>query len=108
MLILPIGYAAPTQPLPDILLFSNLGAIKLEAALWAFHHSDHFRDGCLIAVNLGDDADTTGAVLGANCRASDGVEGILAGCLTKLHRRADFEALARQLHAGSTMRVGGG
>jgi ADP-ribosyl-[dinitrogen reductase] hydrolase len=36
----------------------------LEAALWAFHNSDSFREGCLLAVNLGDDADTTGAVYG--------------------------------------------
>ncbi len=36
----------------------------LEAALWAFHKTDSFKDGCLLAVNLGDDADTTGAVYG--------------------------------------------
>ena len=36
----------------------------LEAALWAFHRSETFRDGALLAVNLGDDADTTGAVYG--------------------------------------------
>lgn len=37
---------------------------SLEAALWAFYHSKSFKEGCLIAVNLGDDADTTGAVYG--------------------------------------------
>ena len=37
---------------------------SLEAALWAFHRSESFRDGALLAVNLGDDADTTGAVYG--------------------------------------------
>ncbi len=37
---------------------------SLEAALWAFDRSDSFRDGALLAVNLGDDADTTGAVYG--------------------------------------------
>ena len=37
---------------------------SLEAALWAFYHTDNFRDGALKAVNLGDDADTTGAVYG--------------------------------------------
>ena len=37
---------------------------SLEAALWAFYHSHSFREGCLLAVNLGDDADTTGAVYG--------------------------------------------
>ncbi len=36
----------------------------LEAALWAFATTDSFRDGCLRAVNLGDDADTTAAVYG--------------------------------------------
>ena len=37
---------------------------SLEAALWAFYHTDNFRDGALKAVNLGDDADTTGAIYG--------------------------------------------
>jgi ADP-ribosylglycohydrolase len=37
---------------------------SLEAALWAFHRSASFREGCLLAVNLGDDADTTGAIYG--------------------------------------------
>lgn len=37
---------------------------SLEAALWAFYNSHSFREGCLLAVNLGDDADTTGAVYG--------------------------------------------
>lgn len=37
---------------------------SLEAALWAFHNTDNFADGACMAVNLGDDADTTGAVYG--------------------------------------------
>ena len=37
---------------------------SLEAALWAFATTDDFREGALKAVNLGDDADTTGAVYG--------------------------------------------
>lgn len=37
---------------------------SLEAALWALDRSDSFREGALLAVNLGDDADTTGAVYG--------------------------------------------
>jgi len=37
---------------------------SLEAALWAFYKSSSFVEGCLLAVNLGDDADTTGAVYG--------------------------------------------
>ena len=37
---------------------------SLEAALWAFYETNNFQDGALKAVNLGDDADTTGAVYG--------------------------------------------
>lgn len=36
----------------------------LEAALWAFWHTDTFEDGLLKVVNLGQDSDTTGAVYG--------------------------------------------
>jgi ADP-ribosylglycohydrolase len=37
---------------------------SLEAALWAFHAADAFEEAVLRAVNLGDDADTTGAICG--------------------------------------------
>ena len=37
---------------------------SLEAALWAFHDAASFEEAVLQAVNLGDDADTTGAVCG--------------------------------------------
>jgi ADP-ribosyl-[dinitrogen reductase] hydrolase len=37
---------------------------SLEAALWAFYRSESFREGALSAVNLGHDADTSGAVYG--------------------------------------------
>lgn len=49
---------------------------SLEAALWAFYTTDNFRDGLLKAVNLGDDADTTGAVFGQLAGAFYGVDGI--------------------------------
>lgn len=49
---------------------------SLEAALWAFSHSTNFRDGCLLAVNLGDDADTTAAIYGQIAGAYYGVDGI--------------------------------
>lgn len=49
---------------------------SLEAALWAFYRTDNFRDGALLAVNLGDDADTTGAVYGQFAGAYYGAEGI--------------------------------
>jgi ADP-ribosyl-[dinitrogen reductase] hydrolase len=45
-------------------------------ALWAFYHGKSFKEGCLLAVNLGDDADTTGAVYGQLAGAFYGEEGI--------------------------------
>ena len=48
----------------------------LEAALWAFWNSDSFEEGALMAVNLGDDADTTGAIYGQLAGACYGVEEI--------------------------------
>lgn len=49
---------------------------SLEAALWAFSKGRDFREGALLAVNLGDDADTTGAVYGQIAGAHYGYEGI--------------------------------
>jgi len=49
---------------------------SLEAALWALARSASFREGALLAVNLGDDADTTGAVYGQLAGAFYGVEEI--------------------------------
>jgi ADP-ribosyl-[dinitrogen reductase] hydrolase len=48
----------------------------LEAALWAFWTTDSFESGALAAVNLGDDADTTGAIFGQLAGAYYGVQGI--------------------------------
>jgi ADP-ribosylglycohydrolase len=49
---------------------------SLEAALWAFHDADNFEVAVLKAVNLGDDADTTGAICGQLAGAFWGESGI--------------------------------
>lgn len=67
---------------------------SLEAALWAFHRSRSFREGCLLAVNLGNDADTTGAVYGQLAGAYYGEEGIPFGWRSKLAHRTIIESLA--------------
>ncbi|CAF1021869.1 unnamed protein product [Adineta steineri] len=36
----------------------------LVAALWAFWSENNFENGALVAVNLGDDTDTTAAIYG--------------------------------------------
>ena len=49
---------------------------SLEAALWAFARTETSPEGCLAAVNLGDDADTTGAIYGQLAGAFYGVNAI--------------------------------
>jgi ADP-ribosylglycohydrolase len=49
---------------------------SLEAALWAFHHAKDFKDGALLAANLGNDADTTAAIYGQIAGAHFGLNGI--------------------------------
>jgi ADP-ribosylglycohydrolase len=48
----------------------------LEAALWAFHSSDSFREGALLAANLGHDSDVVTTVYGALAGAHHGVSAI--------------------------------
>jgi ADP-ribosylglycohydrolase len=55
---------------------SGYAVKSLEAALWAFHDAKDFREAVLRAVNLGDDADTTGAVCGQLAGAYWGESGI--------------------------------
>jgi ADP-ribosyl-[dinitrogen reductase] hydrolase len=70
----------------------------LEAALWAFHHSTCFRDGALLAVNLGDDADTTGAIYGQFAGACYGIENIPQEWRNKVADLNLILGFARQLH----------
>jgi len=72
---------------------------SLEASLWAFHHSSSFREGCLLAVNLGDDTDTTGAVYGQLAGAYYGERGIPEEWRARLAQRALIESLAEELYA---------
>jgi len=72
---------------------------SLEAALWAFYHGDTFRDGCLLAVNLGDDADTTGAVYGQLAGAYYGERAIPETWRGRLAYRALIERFAERLLA---------
>jgi ADP-ribosyl-[dinitrogen reductase] hydrolase len=67
---------------------------SLEAALWALDRTDNFRDGALLAVNLGDDADTTGAVYGQLAGAVYGTQGIPPSWLELLALRERIEELA--------------
>lgn len=47
-----------------------------EAALWVLANTDNYKDAALLAVNLGSDTDTVGAVAGALAGIVYGIEGI--------------------------------
>ena len=64
------------QKQPPEIVGSGYVVKSLEAALWAFHDAKDFREAVLRAVNLGDDADTTGAVCGQFAGAYWGESGI--------------------------------
>jgi ADP-ribosyl-[dinitrogen reductase] hydrolase len=61
---------------PPEIIGSGYVVKSLEAALWAFHNSNSYIEGCLKAVNLGNDADTTGAVYGQIAGSHYGVDKI--------------------------------
>ena len=60
---------------------------SLEASLWAFHDAADFQQAVLKAVNLGDDADTTGAICGQLAGAYWGESAIPATLQSGLARR---------------------
>ena len=77
---------------------------SLEAALWAFDRSESFRDGALRAVNLGDDADTTGAVYGQLAGAYHGAAAIPEAWRQRLALRSQIESFAERLCSLATVR----
>jgi ADP-ribosyl-[dinitrogen reductase] hydrolase len=72
-----------------------------EAALWAFAAMDGFAATVLRAVNLGDDADTVGAVAGQIAGAHYGLSAIPIEWLDVLAWRDDITDLGRRLYAVS-------
>ena len=80
---------------------------SMEAALWAFHKSHDFREGALLAANLGDDADTTAAIYGQIAGAVYGVEAIPAEWREVLTMANEISGMADSLydHARQSQRA---
>jgi ADP-ribosyl-[dinitrogen reductase] hydrolase len=76
---------------------SGYAVHTLEAALWAFATTDDFRSGCLKVVNLGEDADSTGAVYGQIAGAFYGEQAIPSGWREKLALWETIDRLADAL-----------
>jgi ADP-ribosyl-[dinitrogen reductase] hydrolase len=79
----------------------------LQSALWAVTVHGNLEDAVIAAVNLGDDADTTGAVAGALAGARWGMAQIPARWLDVLDRREELISLADDLLEVSLSRAGG-
>lgn len=75
-LIQEIAQGSFRQKQPPAIQGSGWVVKSLEASLWAFHDADTFEEAVLKAVNLGDDADTTGAICGQLAGAYWGESGI--------------------------------
>ena len=72
---------------------------SLEAALWSFWATDSFESAVLKAVNLGDDADTTGAICGQLAGAFYGIDAIPQPWRQRLTMGDRIETLANQLYS---------
>ena len=70
---------------------------SLEAVLWAFSTTDTFEEGLLKAVNLGEDADTTGAIFGQIGGAYYGEQGIPQRWVSKVKHNYFFYMKADEL-----------
>ncbi len=70
---------------------------SLEASLWAVYDSDSFEESVLKAVNLGDDADTTGAVTGQLAGALYGYDAIPQRFKDGLHEHDMIVKIAEEL-----------
>lgn len=69
----------------------------LEASLWSLFNADNFRDTLLLAVNLGHDADTVGAITGALAALVHGHASIPPEWLHAISCFEDISRLADEL-----------
>src|SRR6185295_7876536 len=70
------GYDGSYQRMPPDITGGGHIVQALEAALWAFHRGETFREGALLAANLGRDSDVVSAVYGQLAGAYHGVSAI--------------------------------
>lgn len=71
--------------------------LSMEASLWAYHHSSDYKSAVLLAVNLGDDADTTAAIVGQLAGAYYGLEGTPSEWVDKVVMRDEILDYADRL-----------
>lgn len=90
---------------PPEIVGSGYVVKSLEAALWAFYHTDNFANGALMAANLGNDADTTAAVYGQIAGAFYGSQAIPESWRTCLSLKNTIETLAEDLFKNASNKI---
>ena len=74
--VLEVALGSYREKEPPQVRASGYVVRSMEAALWALNGSESFEEGALKAVNLGQDADTVGAIYGQLAGALHGFDGI--------------------------------
>lgn len=81
----------------DDIMSSGYTVHTLEAAVWSFLTTESYEEAVVRAVNLGDDADTVGAVCGALAGAYYGYSAIPANWRSQLRDEAQIRKIALAL-----------
>ncbi|TAE21116.1 MAG: ADP-ribosylglycohydrolase family protein [Candidatus Kapaibacterium sp.] len=85
------------KDIPHNIVGDGFAPDTLEAALWAFYRSNDFETGAILAINLGGDSDSTGAVYGQIAGAYYGVQAIPMRWREKIMKRDVIVAIADKL-----------
>ena len=100
-LIQEVAQGSFRQRQPPAIQGSGWVVKSLEASLWAFHDAGTFEEAVLRAVNLGDDADTTGAICGQLAGAFWGESQIPGSLRSGLARMDMLESALAGILAGT-------
>lgn len=99
-----LAAARYTEKTQNMICGTGYAVASLEAALWCFSSTSTFESAVLAAANLGDDADTTAAIVGQIAGAFYGVKGIPKHWLNRLHLRDEILSTAEALYAAAVAR----
>lgn len=71
---------------------------SLEASLWSFYSAQNYKEAILLAVNLGEDTDTTGTITGGISGLFFGLKSVPKKWLEVLARKNDIEELCDKFY----------
>ena len=98
------AFSVPLQELPSEAIRSSGYVVDtLHAAMWAVAKTDKFEDAVMHAVNLGDDADTVGAVAGQIAGAIYGYSGVPKSLKDGLVKERHLYVTSQFLSGASTI-----